>query len=128
MARKVVIGTISILLLSFSGVLFSASLWIGKALETSSGPNHAALLRANDRYWLLFPLQLIAVGAVACFIVNAWFMPPREVSTSVRHWFKFEIVFRFAAVLLVLLVADYVVGLIVFDRLGFRVMQYLMRP
>ena len=128
MARKVALGTISILLLSFSGVLFSASLDIGKALENPGSPNHAALLRANDRYWLLFPLQLIAVGAVAGFIVNAWFMPSREVSTGVRRWLKFEIVFRFAAVLLVLLVADYLAGQVVFDRLGFRVMQYLMRP
>jgi hypothetical protein len=127
MARKVALATISILLLSFSGVLFSASLSIGKALETVGGPNHhAALLRANDRYWQLFPLQLIAVGVVASFIVNAWFMPSCDASAGVHHWFK--IVFRFAAVLLVLLVADYMVGQILFDWPGFRVMQYLMRP
>ena len=73
--RRILLVAVSMLLLSFSGVLFSTSLILGKALESHGRTDQAALLRANDRYWHLFPFQLIAIaivgGIVVVFILNS---------------------------------------------------------
>jgi hypothetical protein len=102
-----------------SAIFFSTSLSIG----ITESPLSADLARANNRYWKIFPLQLLAIGFVAVVVVRN--MPLVEGSSTARRRLVAD--FAFICVFVLLLIVDYVVGIVAFDSLGRRVLQYLER-
>jgi hypothetical protein len=123
--KRILLVVLAVVLLSFSGILFSASLTLGKALESPGRKDDAALVRANDRYWRLFPLQLLAVAVVSGIIVVS--IPktqdPRRRSRRIVR------LSAFLPITLVLLVFDYLFGIIAFDHYwGNTIAEYLKRP
>lgn len=110
----------SILLLSASAVLFSASLNLGIALENDGRRDHAALLLANHRYWsILFPFQLIALTSVSIMLLSL--IPEYRGSGRARRWAAA------GGVMLILLFLDYAAGIMLFDRWGSEFAEYLKR-
>ena len=122
--RRIILLAASLLLLSFSGILFSTSLVLGKALESSGRTDHQALLRANDRYWHVFPFQLIAVAIVAGIIVS--FIPKSQGQTRISR--EILRVLVFLPLTLGLLIVDYLFGIVVFNHWGTALADYLKRP
>jgi hypothetical protein len=112
------------LLLSFSGVLFSTSLILGKALESHGRTDQAALLRANDRYWHLFPFQLIAIAIVGGIVVV--FIPKSRESGRMSR--RKQRLLAFLPVTLALLLFDYVFGIVALNGWGNMLVDYLKRP
>lgn len=115
--RRILLVAASLLLFSCSGVLFSTSLTLAKALEAHGRTDHAALLRANDRYWHLFPFQLIAISIVGGIVVA--FIPMSRRTSRLLAFFS---------VTLALLVFDYFFGIVAFSGWGNIVADYLKRP
>jgi hypothetical protein len=115
-----ILVVVSLVLLAFSGILFSASLWIGQGLESHGRSDHVALLRANERYWLLFPLQLISVAVVAGIFQSLMHRP--GALSQAGWWFKGLL---FVLLFVGLLVFDYLGGVILFDRFGLSVVRWL---
>jgi len=94
------------------------------ALENPGRTDHAALLRANDRYWHLFPFQLIAIAIVAGIVVS--FIPNSQQSGRISRGMQ-KVLF-FLSVMLALLVFDYLFGIVVFNGWGNALADYLKRP
>ena len=119
--RWILLVAASLLLWSFSGVLFSTSLTLGKALESPGRTDHAALLRANDRYWQLFPFQLMVIAIVAGIVVSS--IPnsqkPGRISRGMLR------VLVFFPVMLALLVFNYLFGIVAFNGWGNALADYL---
>lgn len=121
---RILLVAVSIVLWSFSGVLFSTSLTLGKSLESHGRTDHAALLRANDRYWHLFPFQLIAIAIVGGIVVA--FIPNSKESGRISRGMLRLL--AFLPVTVALLVFNYLLGMVAFSGWGSMVADYLKRP
>jgi hypothetical protein len=111
---------VSVTLLSGSALLFSAQLAIGKMLESRAPHDRAEFLRADTRYWQLFPLQLLAIALVAYVVYRRVYVD--QASAGILRRLIVPL-----GVFALLLLLDYVVGMILFSRWDLSVVRWLAR-
>jgi len=118
--RLLGLAVLSVLLLSLSGILFAASLWIGKGLESPVRRDHALLVRANNRLWYFVPFQLMAIAIVAWILVVK--IP---IIAATRRSKVFQKFLLFLGGFLLLLLLDYFGGIVLFEHWGLTVVHWL---
>lgn len=95
---------------------------IGKSLESPAIHDRAALLRASERYWHLFPFQLLIIGVVALLVVSRVHNGPTS-----RKMRALQRLLMFVGIFPAILVLDYFGGALLPSAWSFALVRLLER-
>ena len=123
-ARLAIIGALLILICCFitSALLFSSGLDLAKMIESHAVQNRAAMLRANQWLTLLLPLQFLTI-CVAASVIFAQIQHPGT-SRINRALIGLG---EFLGILLLLLLGNYIIGVLMPNEWTLRVLHLLER-